>query len=324
MTTTMKQGGEQEDETSVDVVLPAAAAVDAGILSSSFLPPVLPARGFISLHDDDNAATGGGIVFVGRELLTLPSECTSGYVDCYNGLVSGTTTSCADACLDGTAKCCDGIDACSQFTGKVCKDGNSCMGSKACYQAKIPWVVNSCYGGTYSCLRAGFNFGTVGNMINSCHGQLSCINLGRSGQVGYVRNSCLGEKACFYAGLYGGVGDIISSCGAKQACNSLGRVVQTLKTSNMNNCCNTERECGQYGTGIDSLPANCAASTASPSSAATTAIPTMAKASKNGIGKSTKKPTSSPTTSLSPTISRAPTKAKAGKKTAGKMFDLFH
>ena len=322
-------------------------------MSSSFLPPAFPARGIVPFQDDnkyDVTARGGegglgsGIVFVGRELQTTPPECTSGYVYCVNGFTTG-GQSCKDACIDGTtAKCCDGNDACYKFTGKVCKDGNSCMSDSVCYKAKIPWVVNSCKGGYQSCIRAGYAGGTVGNMINSCHGKYSCSSLGNAGQVGYIRNSCLGEKACHFAGYSGGVGNIIGSCNAQQACKSLGEKVQTLISSDLNSCCNSANICF----GFSSLPANCDAATASPSasptaspsasptaspstasttspSAAPTATPTMAKSAKKGTGgKASKEPTSAPTASLSPTISGAPTKAKAGKKTVGKIFNLFN
>ena len=52
-------------------------------------------------------------------------------VVCVDGLVDD-GRSCAEAC-DG--KCCVGTDACTGFSGSVCKDGSSCSGGKACSNA---------------------------------------------------------------------------------------------------------------------------------------------------------------------------------------------
>ena len=59
---------------------------------------------------------------------------------------SGSTVSCKVAC-DG--KCCVGpndSDACTGFTGRVCKDGYSCTGLDACKDADIDLVVGGCRG----------------------------------------------------------------------------------------------------------------------------------------------------------------------------------
>jgi len=55
-------------------------------------------------------------------------KCVAGFVVNDNGSPFATTcfTECAHKCCSSTGES-DGIDACTQFTGSVCKDG-SCIG----------------------------------------------------------------------------------------------------------------------------------------------------------------------------------------------------
>lgn len=73
-----------------------------------------------------------------------PELCAGGFVDCVDGMdKEDTTKTCAEVC-DG--QCCIDEKACDNFTGLVCRDSNSCKGSKSCYYAEIKKVVNSCVG----------------------------------------------------------------------------------------------------------------------------------------------------------------------------------
>jgi len=65
-----------------------------------------------------------------------------------------------------------GDDACVGFTGKVCKDG-SCNGYKACENANISSVVNSCVGRS-ACVKAGYLGGSIGNIVDSCKYEAAC------------------------------------------------------------------------------------------------------------------------------------------------------
>ena len=125
------------------------------------------------------------------------------------------------------------------FTGKVCKDVQSCMGDSACKDANIPIVVKSCKD-EKACISVGLNvdeYGTVlgankvGNFINSCIGYRSCyqVAFGTGGSVGDLDVSCIGEDACFDMGrdLEGGLGGPV--------------------TSNLKDCCATARACYQFG-----------------------------------------------------------------------------
>ena len=183
--------------------------VDAGILalSPSSAPP--------------SSAAGGRV-------LQSDALCTQGYVDCSYGDTSDNIP-CATACYDSTSgsyKCCSGLNACADFTGRVCKDG-TCSGNNACFHAKIPIVVNSCIGVT-ACFVVGYNpYGAgnnVGNFINSCTSFASCS------QVAY--------------GSEGGVGNLEGSCTADRACQSLGSVAEV--TSNLKDCCTSDRECVDF------------------------------------------------------------------------------
>lgn len=105
-----------------------------------------------------------------RELQAPPAWCPDGYVTCSNGFDDlNPSTSCTDACIvGGVAKCCSGgASSFAGFTGKVCKDGASCMRKDACNGAMIPQVKNSC-SGTNACNSIGSAgagaLGTAGNI----------------------------------------------------------------------------------------------------------------------------------------------------------------
>jgi hypothetical protein len=90
-----------------------------------------------------------------RKLDAVETCGANGYVDCVNGTVRDMPgVSCASAC-DG--QCCQGDNACDPygfpgFTGKVCKDGISCMGEKACLGSTVQYLVYQGCNGTLACL----------------------------------------------------------------------------------------------------------------------------------------------------------------------------
>ena len=164
---------------------------DGGILSSRLLSMNATYASIIGKE----MSTPSGII--GAATLG-DSTCTAGYVDCIDGFVAGDSSkSCAEEC-DGY--CCVGYEACVHFTGKVCRDGScSNWGWDACGFATIPVVINSCKGSTWTCIHAGGEDGSVGNMINSCNGYRACEDLGDGGAVGNITNSCNGQRSCAFA-----------------------------------------------------------------------------------------------------------------------------
>ena len=125
-------------------------------------------------------------------------SCVEGFVDCVAGKVDGTSTECATACGDA---CCEGEHACEGFTGSVCKDGVSCSGRDACYEANILSVVGSC---CYisACVYAGGSGSAT------------------EGSIGNMKDSCIGYKACNRAAYEGRLGDLLDSCDDYFACDS--------------------------------------------------------------------------------------------------------
>ncbi len=160
--------------------------------------------------------------------------------------------SCQTEC---NGKCCSGTDACTGFTGKICKDG-SCNLDKACYFASIPLVVNSCKG-EYSCYYAD----RVGNIVNSCNGNSSCYHFGwysPGNETRHIRDSCNGFEACDSVAYYGSIGNITSSCNATHACRYAGSPLPPgtgLISSILKSCCNGVSEC--EFTNEDTIPAQC-------------------------------------------------------------------
>jgi len=170
-------------------------------------------------------------------------------VVCVNGdsEVGGSHVTCQAAC---GGKCCDyeGADACTGFTGRVCKDGYSCTGLDACKDADIDLVVGGCRGDTVAgfgacenadikrgvirgcigedgCKSAGGADGYVGRIKDGCVGDEACAYLANNdGFVGFVDNGCVGdEKVCYQAGGNNGrVGFIRNACKGKIACGGAG------------------------------------------------------------------------------------------------------
>ncbi len=212
----------------------------------------------------DDVVTDAGIL-TSRVLQAVAPTCTAGYVDCVNGNVRGTTTSCVAACA---GNCCVGTNACVELTGQVCKDG-SCNANYACYKAHLSFVVSSCIG-IRACLIAGGNDGTVGSIVNSCTvndscGYLggnggvvgniqdsctqygSCVFTGYRGTVGNIQHSCNSTKSCVGVGSYeGSIGSITSSCNSYKACYAAGRYTASAISSSLDDCCNTDSACDYY------------------------------------------------------------------------------
>lgn len=89
------------------------------------------------------------------------ATCTD-FVACNDGVVSETGESCAAAC-DG--KCCQGEDACIEFTGEVCRDDVSCVGDQACYGSSVNKVIQGCTG-YRACVGVGYPY--TEEINNSC------------------------------------------------------------------------------------------------------------------------------------------------------------
>lgn len=205
--------------------------------------------GMVAVVDDGKV--DAGILFTAvadgaaAAVMTISASaptCAEGFLQCFDGKVRGTSIPCTTSCA---GKCCVGTDACSRFTGNVCKDG-SCSGTKACWYANIPYVVKSCKA-IRACNSAGFE-GTVGVIVNSCNFENSCAYAGEEGgKAGDIQNSCAAKKACYCAGTQtsGGIGEINTSCNAYKACYKAGAGYTTagIITSDLVNCCNTESVC---------------------------------------------------------------------------------
>ena len=170
--------------------------------------------------------------------------------------------SCEEAC---EGECCVGIEACTGFTGQVCKDGVSCNGKKACNRAYIGQVFKSCYSGDYACYEAGY-LGEIGSIQDSCRGMQSCgkaaskggfigeiendscIGLGGcyeaasyEGGINRIESSCFGNRACFYLAKGSYISEVVDSCNADKACYSTaweGGFMQEIMNS-----CNAETAC---------------------------------------------------------------------------------
>ena len=219
------------------------------------------------------------------------STCAAAdFVECKDGvLVSDGVTTCYAEC-DGD--CCKGfddngdpVDACIGFTGKVCKDG-SCNGYKACVDATIPSVVNSCKdreacyyahagsdggsiksmvdscNGKYACNRVAMFDGTIGNIIGSCNEDHACASAAFFvGTIGNIIGSCNDRYACNDAAfLYGSIGDITESCIGSFACYQLGqnygKVGNVVKSCLGKSAC---KDAAQYNGLIGSISGSCTA-----------------------------------------------------------------
>ena len=151
--------------------------------------------------------------------------------------------------------CCSDPRACTGFTGKICKDG-SCNLYKACYDAAIPLVVNSCKY-EYACYYAD----RIRSIVNSCNEWGACFYAGLYSlgtATRHIRDSCNGYYACDSVAYKGSIGNITSSCNEKYACYMAGSPLPygTGKIySNLTSCCNSENACNK--TKESTLPAQC-------------------------------------------------------------------
>jgi hypothetical protein len=220
----------------------------------------------------NTAASGTDLTPTSSEISISASSCAE-HIECVDGYRAGggPLTTCYAACA---GSCCTSTvfpyDACVGFTGKVCKDGKSCNGFRACEEATIPYVVNSCIGdlsctaagqggligsitdsceGYRACIVAAYFGGSVGSITSSCNGYDACNFLGYNhGKVGNVVDSCFGDGACENGGAYfGSTGSITSSCDGENACFGLGSHVGAV--GNVNNACTATYSC--YNGGAD-------------------------------------------------------------------------
>ena len=170
-----------------------------------------------------------------------------------NGLtvIDNTTFTCAAACA---GECCAefvsatsyGGNACTGFTGYICKDTISCMGKQACQDANISSVLRGCNGdgAKYACKNAGADEGFIGEVIDSCIGKRSCQDTARDyGSINSITSSCNGASSCQNAAYYGVINSISTSCNAFQSCKGAGSdggYVEFITDS-----CNADNACGK-------------------------------------------------------------------------------
>jgi hypothetical protein len=229
-------------DNSNDIIIdsPSKDEADAGILSKD------------TLVDDINSNEKEDILLRSNSPISsyTPTSCpANNYIICADGFDEN-GISCATAC---NGQCCVGFDACTGFTGKICRDG-SCNGYKACKSSIVPLVVNSCENDS-ACAYAGRG-GTMGQIVNSCTDMYACYKLGWNGFVGNVQDSCNGLYACRKGGSSGGsIGSITRSCNDYQGCFSAGVGSNGGILTDMKDCCNSWNEC-LYATET-SLPASC-------------------------------------------------------------------
>lgn len=238
-----------------DIDVPSKDEADAGILSKHTL-------------DDFNSSESDGIFLrspspsLGPSISKFAPDSNppnsgslcpaNNYIICVNGFNDG--ISCATAC---NGQCCIGPDACTGFTGKICRDG-SCNGFRACTSSSVQLVVNSCKSSA-ACAYAGREGGgTVGQIVNSCSEQYACYKLGWNGFVGNVLDSCHGLYACQNGGSSGGsIASITRSCNNYQACFVAGVGSNGGILTDMRDCCNSYNGCNR----ATELPAYCRSST---------------------------------------------------------------
>lgn len=162
----------------------------------------------------------------------LASFCPGNFVQCKNGMAPGGKTTCEDAC---DTECCVGKRACDGFTGKICKDGVSCVGPNACYYSDIGVVSKGC-NGVEACFRAG----PIGEILNSCAADLSCYRAG--GTIEKILDSCNAPFACLsLAANNGRMGVIASSCNAASSCRgALSFGGDELLSFGIKDCCSMD------------------------------------------------------------------------------------
>lgn len=201
--------------------------------------------------DELGDPTGGSSLSISRALVAMDVEapvdpaalwseqCTTGYIECENGIEKSTGKTCAQACNDADGvTCCVGFEACKGFYGKICKTGNSCVGQWSCLGAYIDYVINSCVSniGTQS-RSACYHFaaaqagepaddGREHIILNSCIGTSTCA------QVAYARSwthtnhpNNTDPPCCYDQG--GSWGSIINSCSHDGTTNENAGSVQS-------------------------------------------------------------------------------------------------
>ena len=234
--------------------------------------------------NNDNKLIDTGIMQMDIARVNNPKTCDLGYVNCTNGYnVEESGETCAEACRNGE-DCCDG-DACTGFTGLICKDGYSCKGEASCFYANIEVVVNGC-NGYEACVFAGNGGGSIGAVRNSCIGPAACAFAARDGgnidgiedscngdegpcgfaaagfaeddqvvfgggTIGMIKSSCNeGDYVCFsLAYANGTVGDVVNSCEGKEACSlaaSFGGSIEGIEDS----CQDGEYSCSYAAAGF--------------------------------------------------------------------------
>lgn len=223
--------------------------------------------GILSAKQDD---------LLGHRLLA--TTCDGGYVSCTAGFVADGQT-CYEACGGaGGALCCVGTDACSGFTGYVCKDGYSCFEDNSCRDATIGRIVHGCNGasacedagyskspydpsfigrvengciGSRACYEAAEYGGNITEIVNSCHGFNACAFAAEfkdkgPGTIAAIRDSCISDGACQDLAYDGGnVGIVSFSCNATTACFKAAYYYGTI--GDISNSCHEESSCQKAG-----------------------------------------------------------------------------
>jgi len=218
----------------------------------------------------DSADVGLNANLILADSVITSSVCNKGFVDCRDGfeVIDGETTTrtCHDACGGSGGSCCvdgNGLDACDNFSGLVCKDGSCSNGGNACKGASIELVINSCIG-VEACMNASIERvidscngrkactdANIGSVVNSCVGNNSCGSIGEYSHAGIdlIRNSCNGRQACKYAAANGGsIDSIDDSCHGVMACEyaaANGGSIDTIE----NSCNNGNYNCYQLARG---------------------------------------------------------------------------
>ena len=150
---------------------------------------------------------------------------------------------------------CPSARACDGFTGRVCKDGYSCNGVKACTDADIDLVVGGC-SNAYACQGADIKKG----VLRGCIDTFSCYKTGGyrdgygpGGYVGLIKDGCVGNKACRYLGGYEGyVGFVDNGCVGEDSCERAGIGLKNApriggRVGFIRNACKGRRACRNTG-----------------------------------------------------------------------------
>lgn len=199
---------------------------DAPIVESSSTHNDGSDVGILSVVNDEHQDSLYGALFEGSRLLApspkIPGCDSSNVVACVDGYTED-GSSCADVCIDidtGLSGCCIGTDACTTFTGLICRDviSPSCSGPDACKDATIGSVLKSCVG-PRACENAGRYGGSIGSMEGSCGQVGACLGIASNGgSIQEIYNSCFGSQACRYLATDGVVGKVSNSCVGKNSC----------------------------------------------------------------------------------------------------------